>query len=141
MKKIGFAALCGLISLAFASCTPEVTFNESDLYGTWQEDGKQAFVRFLTPEEDGVTGDYSEYKYGYEWDEDEDVHPEDLTYHGNGWFEWKLETSELTQIHFMDNGGAEIPKIYTVNMLNSSQLSYTDSFKKIHTFTKVVIAE
>jgi hypothetical protein len=54
-----------------------------------------------------------------------DVNGNDSLIHGNGWFQYKLEISgDLTEIHFMENGGAEIPKEYIVTMLNDNRLEY-----------------
>ena len=85
------------------------TFAENDLLGLWQETGTEAYVRFTSEKDD--TG---EYKYGREWDESEDIFESDLLPYGNGWFKYKLVKSDLTEIHLMDNGGAEVPKVYVV---------------------------
>ena len=76
-KLFILVALCAVV-VAFSACSlfgnKEVTFSESDLIGTWQENGTEAFVRFLSERAD------SEYKYGYEWDEADEVFPEDGDY-------------------------------------------------------------
>ena len=46
--------------------------------------------------------------------------------------------TDLTEIHLMDNGGAEIPKIFTVTKLTNSELQYKDDYKKTHSYQKVV---
>jgi len=134
-KLFILVALCAVV-VAFSACSlfgnKDVTFSESDLIGTWQENGTEAFVRFLSERAD------SEYKYGYEWDEADEVFPEDLVKYGNGWFKWKLVKADLTEIHLMDNGGAEIPKVYTVTKLTDTELQYKDDYKVTHTFSKVV---
>ena len=131
-KSLKWTLLLGVI-IALASCQQQsVNFSESDLYGTWQEDGTEAYVRFLTAAEDTIDG---EYKFGYEWD----VKPEDLIYHGNGWFKWKLVEAELTELHLMDNQGAPIPKIYTVSKLTSTEMLLKDNYKREHSFNKVVL--
>jgi hypothetical protein len=136
MKKSFIFLALGAVMVAFSACSlfgnKEVSFSESDLIGTWQENGTEAFVRFLTEKAD------SDYKYGYEWNEAEDVFPEDLVKYGNGWFKWKLVKADLTEIHLMDNGGAEIPKIYTVTRLTDTDLEYKDDFGVKHAFSKVV---
>lgn len=135
-KSLKWTLLLGVI-IALASCQQQsVNFSESDLYGTWQEDGTEAYVRFLTAAEDTIDG---EYKFGYEWDLNEDVKPEDLMYHGNGWFKWKLVEAELTELHLMDNQGAPIPKIYTVSKLTSTEMLLKDNYKREHSFNKVVL--
>ena len=136
MKKSFIFLALGAVMVAFSACSlfgnKEVSFSESDLIGTWQENGTEAFVRFLTEKAD------SEYKYGYEWNEAEDIFPEDLVKYGNGWFKWKLVKADLTEIHLMDNSGAEIPKVYTVTRLTDTDLEYKDDFGVKHAFSKVV---
>ena len=118
-----------------ASCSlgTEPTFQENDLLGLWQEDGKEAFVRF-TAEKDST----GVYKYGCEWNEGEGVFESDLTMYGNGWFKWKLVKADLTEIHLMENGGADIPKVYNVIKTTDTALQYKDDFKNVHSFQKVV---
>ena len=111
----------------------EPTFAENDLLGLWQETGTEAYVRFTSEKDD--TG---EYKYGREWDESEDIFESDLLPYGNGWFKYKLVQSDLTEIHLMDNGGAEVPKVYVVTKLTDTELQYKDNFGTTHSFEKVV---
>ncbi|MCQ2342438.1 MAG: hypothetical protein MJZ75_02950 [Paludibacteraceae bacterium] len=148
MKKFSYLlVLCTLVLLGANSCTPkdEVASPQPDrlLIGTWQENATRHFVRFLSADEDPMVG---EYRFGYEWDEDDDVHPEDLIWHGNGWFKWKVETDtvshksviRLTEIQLMDNGGAELPDTYIITTLNSTTFEYApeDNLKFTHCFTK-----
>ena len=124
------------IAIAMTSCygsSEEPTFIENDLLGLWQEKGTEAYVRFTSEQDE--TG---EYKYGREWDESEDIFESDLLPYGNGWFKYKLVKSNLTEIHLMDNGGAEIPKIYVVTKLTDTELQYKDNFGTTHSFDKVV---
>ena len=135
MKKtiVLFSALV-LITLAMSSCKKETdaSFEEANLLGLWQEAGTQLFVRF-TAEKDST----GQYKYGREWNEAEDMTESDLVPYGNGWFKYKLQKADLTEIHLMDNGGAEIPKIYTVEKLTNSELVYVDDYKKSHSLLKI----
>lgn len=122
--------------IAMTSCfgsSGEPTFVENDLLGLWQETGTEAYVRFTSEKDD--TG---EYKFGREWDESEDIFESDLLPYGNGWFKYKLVQSDLTEIHLMDNGGAEVPKIYVVTKLTDTELQYKDNFGTTHSFDKVV---
>ena len=134
-KSILRIALVAMVGAVVASCSlgTEPTFQENDLLGLWQEDGKGAFVRF-TAEKDST----GVYKYGCEWNEEEGVSESDLTKYGNGWFKWKLVKADLTEIHLMENGGAELPKVYTVSKLTDTELQYKDDFKNVHSFQKVV---
>lgn len=118
----------------FGPNPPEVIkFKEADLLGLWQETGTEAYVRFTSEKDD--TG---EYKYGREWDESEDIFESDLLPYGNGWFKYKLVQSDLTEIHLMDNGGAEVPKVYVVTKLTAGDLEYKDNFGTTHIFEKVL---
>ncbi|MBO5362473.1 MAG: hypothetical protein J6A35_05910 [Paludibacteraceae bacterium] len=125
-----------VVAIAMTSCfgpSNEPDFVEADLLGLWQETGTEAYVRFTAEQDE--TG---EYKYGCEWDESEDIFESDLQPYGNGWFKYKLVKSDLTEIHLMDNGGAEIPKIYVVTKLTDTELQYKDNFGTTHSFDKVV---
>ena len=125
MKKL-IIAILSVLTCAFTSCIgwgnggEEPTFQLSALQGLWQEDNTQHYVRFTTEQSDEVG-----YLYGREWDEAEDIHEEDLLPQGNGWFKYLFETNgQLTEIHLMDNGGAEIPKVYVVSVLTDTRLEY-----------------
>lgn len=130
---VGFLVV---VAIAMTSCfgpSNEPYFVEADLLGLWQETGTEAYVRFTAEQDE--TG---EYKYGCEWDESEDIFESDLQPYGNGWFKYKLVKSDLTEIYLMDNGGAEIPKIYVVTKLTDTALQYKDDFGTTHSFDKVV---
>ena len=135
MKKrtILFGVLAGLAMIMISCQSDKPTFQEADLLGLWQEDGTEAFVRF-TAEKDST----GEYKYGREWDESDDMSESDLKPYGNGWFKYKLVKSDLTEIHLMDNDGAEIFKVYTVLHLTEDALEYKDDRGITTTFAKVV---
>lgn len=123
-----------IVAMMMTSCQMEKpSFQEADLLGLWKDASQEAFVRFTT--EADPTG---EYKYGREWNESEDVYEKDLVLYGNGWFKYKLVKSELTEIHLMDNGGAENPKVYIVLQLTEDVLKYKDDRGVITTFVKVV---
>lgn len=126
-----------LVSVVMTSCfgpSNEPSFVEADLLGLWQEEGTEAYVRFTSEADE--TG---EYKYGREWDEGDDVLEGYLTPYGNGWFKYKLVKSDLTEIHLMDNGGADIPKVYQVVKLTAGELEYRDEYKNTHRFEKLLI--
>ena len=130
---VGFLVV---IAVAMTSCfgpSNEPDFVEANLLGLWQETGTEAYVRF-TSEKDNT----GEYKYGREWDESEDIFESDLLPYGNGWFKYKLVQSDLTEIHLMDNGGAEVPKVYVVTKLTDTELQYKDNFGTTHSFEIVV---
>lgn len=138
-KSIQFLFLA-FVAVALASCdmfnktTP--SYSLSDLQGLWQRNNTQEYVRFTTEQSD-ETG----YLYGREWDEAEDITEDDLLPKGNGWFKYQFKsTGDLTEIHLMDNGGAEIPKIYVVSKLTDTDLVYYEKeYPSIKfNFTKVV---
>jgi len=140
--RIFFAALVGI---AFAGCSmlggdTEPKFQLTDLQDLWVENGTEHYVRFTTEESD-ETG----YLYGCEWDEADEVYEEDLLPYGNGWFKYKFETvdGKLTEIHLMDNGGAEIPKVFVVTKLTDTELAYyeKDQPNWKYSFTRVVIGK
>ena len=125
-----------LVAVVMTSCfgpSNEPSFVEADLLGLWQEEGTEAYVRFTSEADE--TG---EYKYGREWDEGDDMSEGDLTPYGNGWFKYKLVKSDLTEIHLMDNGGADIPKVYVVVKLTDTELEYRDEYKTTYRFAQVV---
>lgn len=153
MKKFYYLAICAVVSVVLTGCfgfggsTSETpSFKLSDLQGLWEEKGTLHYVRFTTERSD-------EYPYylGLEWDEADEIIEQDLIdaretlgHPGNGWFKYDFKTSggDLTEIHLMDNEGAEIPKIYIVSKLTESTLEYYEkdrSSSKFY-FTKVVTA-
>ncbi|MBO7455250.1 MAG: hypothetical protein J6T76_02485, partial [Paludibacteraceae bacterium] len=105
------------------------------------------YVRFTTEQSDEAG-----YLYGREWNDDEwedEGSYEDFLieqrekqgFPGNGWFKYEFKTTgDLTEIHLMDNGSAEIPKIYIVSILNDGNLEYYEKDRPNwkYTFTKVV---
>ena len=134
-RTILFSTLA-CIMIAMTSCfgsSEEPTFMENDLLGLWQETGTEAYVRFTSEQDEA-----GEYKYGREWNESEDIFESDLQPYGNGWFKYKLVKSDLTEIHLMDNGGAEVPKVYVVTKLTAGDLEYKDNFGTTHIFEKVL---
>ena len=108
------------IILSFTSCSPDtdIEFDETLLYGKWQENDTQNFEVY---KEDGT---------GYTWDEADDVTEAEAQH-----FTWTLEGENLTHIHIMEMG-ANIPKVYTVTKLSATELTYEDGFGKTHTFNK-----
>ena len=149
MKHINKILLLALVGIAFVGCNlfnKPTEFQLSDLQGLWQENKTMHYVRFTT-ENSEETG----YLYGREWDEAEDIYEKDLLdflaeygIHGNGWFKYKFEKNgNLTELHFMDNDGAVIPKVYVVTLLTDTDLSYYEKDHKSikFSFSKVVVAK
>ncbi|MBQ5379237.1 MAG: hypothetical protein IKQ50_03980 [Paludibacteraceae bacterium] len=141
-KSVISLALVALVGIAFSSCSmiggrdKEPSYQLSSLQALWQENNTLHYVRFTTQQSDETN-----YLYGREWDEAEDVYEEDLLPKGNGWFKYKFESNgSLTEIHLMDNGGAEIPKVYVVTKLTSTDLEYYEKDRASNKFyfSKVV---
>ena len=133
---------CGLLG-GGGSTTEEPKFQLSDLQGYWQENNTEHFVNFTTEK-----SDENPYYLGYEWDEADEVMEQDildaratLGHPGNGWFKYDFKTSDgnLTEIHLMDNEGAEIPKVYIVSKLKDGALEYyeKDHSSIKYSFTKI----
>lgn len=136
MKNKLYLALIAVIALGLSSCTKEAApeFHLTTLQGLWLEEkaNTEHYVRFTNE-----PADEEGYFFGREWHAEGDVDEKDLyvyekdsqgndsLIHGNGWFQYQLEIKgDLHEIHFMDNGDAEIPKEYIVTMLNDNRLEY-----------------
>lgn len=153
IQKFYHLAICAIVSISLSGCffggggssnTPE--FKLSDLQALWQENNTEHYVRFTTERS-------TEYPYylGLEWDEADEVSESDLInsreelgHPGNGWFKYELKTSgTLTEIHLMDNEGAETPKIYIVSKLTDTTLEYyeKDVPSNKFVFSKMVQAQ
>ena len=142
ISNFKFIASAIIICIAFSSCSmiggkdKEPSYQLSSLQALWQENNTEHFVRFTTEQSDETS-----YLYGREWDEAEDVFEEDLLPYGNGWFKYKFESNgKLTEIHLMDNDGSEIPKVYVVTKLTSTDLEYYEKDRSSNKFyfSKVV---
>jgi hypothetical protein len=110
----------------------------SDLQGLWlqERDTTEHYVRFTTEQSDEAN-----YLLGREWHENDPeggVFEDDLLnqrerdgFPGNGWFKYLFQTKgDLTEIHLMDNGGAELPKTYVVSKLTDTELEYYEKDHK-----------
>lgn len=120
MKKLLYH-FCGLVlAIGLSACggiLPEDDdFNASMLYGRWQEGS--VFER------------YDESGLGATWDTDDDVDEEEAQL-----FKWTLEGATLVHEHI--GTFVTVPKVYTINTLNASQLTYSDDYGNTHYFTKV----
>ena len=128
MKKF---VLLALLAVAFIGCnmiSPEKPeYRLSDLQGLWQNDQYDTWhVRFTADAADQVN-----YFWGCEWgDYGDDVTEEDLVFHGDGWFKYRLNEDELLEIHKMDQGWADIPKVYIVTKLTDTDLEYYEKDHK-----------
>jgi hypothetical protein len=135
--KFLVVALMGIMLIGCEKGQKEFYLN--DLQGLWQNDDTETwFMRFTTEKSDYGDG----YFWGREWgDFGDDVTEDDLfdpdSYHGDGWFQYKLEVSgKFTYIHMMDNKGADIPKIYKMITLTSSKMTFQNDLNDKYSFTK-----
>ena len=111
--------------------TPKRDCRPEELMGLWQEKQTLHFVRFTD-----VKAEEDVYCIGCEWDEAEDVHEADLEYLGNGYFLWRVQDGQLTMIHQLNKGLAEIPKVHTLIRVTSTELSYKDTYGSTLHFIK-----
>ena len=119
MKKILYILFAMILSVGLSSCGGGESDKEFDvtlLYGRWQEGS--VFER------------YDETGLGATWDVGDDVNEEEAML-----FKWSLEGS--TMIHEYIGTFVIVPKVYTINTLNESQLTYSDDYGKTYSFSKV----
>ena len=137
-KSLILVALIAIVA-GLASCNKQITFTEDDLHGRWQEEDKNAYVFYLFMEDTVSDLKDKGYHWAYEWDEGDGVYEADVLaeQYGNGWFLYSLEGDQLTQYHQMSNGGAHIPKTYTVTVLTNTDFKYQDAEKVAYSYKKL----
>lgn len=129
LKLISLAIIAvTTIILSMSSCSPDtdVEFDQTLLYGKWQEINIvdniiDTTLNFEVYDADGT---------GYTWDEADDVTEAEAQP-----FTWGLNGNVLTQVHTMEMGG-NVPKVYTVTKLTATELIYEDNYGNKHTFWK-----
>lgn len=127
-KKALFSIIVGLCLItSFCSCQPDpdipdVAYDETSLYGKWQQEGTNIFYR------------YDSNKTGATWDEDDDVYEDEAQK-----FTWELDGSEMIHIHLTETGTAQVPKYYIITKLTSERLCYHDAYvsSKTYSFNKI----
>lgn len=131
MKKLLHIFLCLVVVLSFCACRDdsEVNFNTSFLYGKWQEGTVyeryyDTLIERVLPNGDTVKVN------GTTWDEGDDVNEDEAQL-----FNWTLTGPTLKHEHV--GTFVVIPKLYSVDMLTSQTLVYTDDFGTTHHFSKV----
>ena len=68
--------------------------------------------------------------WGKEWNEDDDVMEEDLIYHGNGWFKWRIEKKHFVEIHIDDQNNIQVPiEIAYANLTDTTLNLYNGSIQ------------
>ena len=119
MKKLLYLFIGTLLLLGVSSCgglVVDVNYDETLLYGRWQEG--TVFER------------YDDSGWGATWDVADDVSEEEAQL-----FQWRIEGSKLIQEHIATF--ATVAKVYNLNTLTASRLTYSDDYGKMHYFTKV----
>ena len=121
MKKILFYfGAFAVLTLFFASCGKDPSFDESLLIGKWRVGTTQEFYRFNANHT------------GVNWDESDDVSEEEGTK-----FNWSLKSADLHFGFIEPMTGVVIPEIYTVTVLTSTTLTLRDDIGRRTSFTKV----
>ena len=118
-RKTYFLFVSLLIVLGMSSCVDPMNsegFDINLLYGKWQEGS--------------VYERYDETGLGATWDTNDDIGEEEAQL-----FKWTLEGSTLIHEHI--GTFVTVPKVYTIQTLNTTQLVYGDDYGKTHYFTKV----
>ena len=98
---------------------------DPDIVGMWRNTDNPHWFKVYYDDYDG-DGFY----WGKEWDEEDDVFEEDLSYHGNGWFRWRKEGKNIKELHKMDLGDASIPKIWHYKTKPDSLFLFPPDSKK-----------
>lgn len=139
MRKFLYMALIALTGICLVGCKKDQKdFYLSDLQGLWQNDQTTTWYMRFTADQGDIEGCF----WGREWgDYGDDVTEDDLfdpvSYHGNGWFQYKLEKNgDFTYINMMDNKGADVPKSFKMITLTSSKMTFQNDLKEKKNFTK-----
>lgn len=117
MKKVILPLLCSLVALiSFSACTPLDTtvsdFDETDLYGKWQENTTTTLYYIYYSDGTGKT-----------WDTADDVTEDEAQP-----FTWELSSNDFLHI-YIGEMGEKVPKEYTMIALTSTAMTYSDSYK------------
>lgn len=131
MKKLSFLCMGLLIAFGLCSCDGDtnLSFDESLLYGKWQEGS--VFERYYDSNIEYVLPDGNTVQVnGITWDEGDDVGEDEAQA-----FKWTLSGSTLTHEHI--GTFTYVPKVYTVTTLTSSSFCYEDAYGLKHQFSKV----
>ena len=110
----------------------EVPPADPTMVGKWLSVDKPGWHKVYYDDDDGE-GHY----WGKEWDENEDVLEEDLSYHGNGWFRWEKHKDTLREFSTMDFRDVPIAHTYLVTVFDSCNITLAETNKRsTYHFTK-----
>lgn len=108
MKKYIYLAFVAIAACCLTGCQPTVEINPAQLVGTWKApsvNGPGNLV-FCFQNDDCVMKDGKNYgKWGYQYDEGDDVHYEDLDFHKHGWFGYTIGKGVINIHSTNDQGG------------------------------------
>ena len=132
MKKLLHVFLSLVIVLCFGACNdlpPTIVFDESDLYGIWQEGSVYEHYYDSSVERVLPNGDTVKVN-GTTWDESDDMTEDEAQL-----FNWTLTGSTLKHEHV--GTFVTVPKLYTITALDVNKLEYEDNYGTTHHFSKV----
>lgn len=131
MKKLIYILLGVLLVVGTNACgkkDKEPNFDETLLYGTWQEG--TVFERYYADSIDFVLQNHDTIQVnGVTWDASE-VEESDAQA-----FNWTLNGATLLQEHI--GNSLILPRVYTITTLTSSTLTYKDDYGKTYHYSKV----
>lgn len=116
--------------------------SESDLLGYWEDSLLPGSIIVFTSEpvstQDSAFESFDGYKWGKEWDENDNVYEEDVNrdYHGNQWFIWKKEPTMIRKWPTQNYRPGVSSEDMNLNKLTSTTLDYTTSSRRHYTFKK-----
>lgn len=144
MKKRYVFVLLAALGLCLTGCEilgGEEDPKEADLYGRWEAPsnlgpGNIVFV-FMdeTCENAGTT--YG--KWGYTYDEGDDVHLDDVVnedFHGNGWFGWTLSGKKIQTYQMHTASEAVDPFTYEIISLSGNQMTMKEGNMGTYNLTR-----
>ena len=100
----------------------ETPIADPAIVGRWQNAANPQWIRVYLDDYDG-----DGFFWGKEWDEAEDVHEEDLNYHGNGWFRWEKKGKVIREYATMDTRDVPIHHAYKILFSSADSLCYGEA--------------
>lgn len=133
MKKLLYILFGLVFAFGLSACggllPNDGDFDETDLYGKWQEG--DVFERFYAQPFNHIlpNGDTVQVN-GYTWDESDDISEDEAQP-----FNWTLSGSTLKIEHI--GTFIIVPKVFTITTLTSDELVYEDDYGLEHHFLRV----